>query len=166
MLTQTPAGSGHAKFPFRLSPEAPREAAEGLYFRHTEGSQRFVVLLLGGMLDQQDLAAVVTLDEHLLDRFEVLARFHRSRRDSPGQPDRRVTRLRRRNLRQMLQAVDGRLSDATYPQVAEALFGTRRVAAISWKSLSLRDTTLRRVRDGLRIVNGGYRRLLHHRRPV
>jgi hypothetical protein len=39
-----------------------------------------------------------------------------------------------------------------------------RVASDSWKTSALRDATIRLVRDGLAMVDGGYRDLLRRRR--
>lgn len=156
---------GSGAFALSLVASSVRTASEGSYLHHVADGERFAVLLLGEAAERPG-AGVILLDDHLPDRFEALARFHRAMRGRSYPQDRRLTRLRRRNLRQMLQAVDGRLAGATYPQIAEALFGTGRIRAVSWKSLSLRDTTMRRVGDGFRLVNGGYRRLLRHRRPT
>lgn len=103
-------------------------------------------------------------DDHLQDRIDALYRFRDALRRRDHSADERLTPLRRHNLCQMLQAVDGRLAGATYPEIAEAVFGAERVSAIAWKSMALRDTTMRRVRDGLKLVRGGYRTLLYRRR--
>ena len=44
------------------------------------------------------------------------------------------------------------------------MFGVSRVASDSWKTSALRDSTIRLVRDGLAMVDGGYRDLLRRRR--
>ena len=64
----------------------------------------------------------------------------------------------------MLQAVDGRTAGATYREIAEVMYGRGRVASDPWKSSALRDATIRLVRDGNRMIDGGYRQLLRHRR--
>ena len=104
-------------------------------------------------------------DDLLRDRADALFRFRKALRIHRPSVDRRLTPLRRRNLSQMLQAADGRLAGATYPEIAEAVFGAKRVGAIAWKSMAVRDTTMRRVREGLKLVNGDYRKLLRHHRP-
>lgn len=160
-------GAAHADgLTIDLQADVVREAAEGLYLRYASGHQRLAVLALGKPPPGRHLAAVVPLDERFPDRHEALLRFHQAMQRPPGPPDPRLTQLKRRNLRQMLHAVDGRLAGATYPQIAEAMFDAKRVRLASWKSLSLRDTVMRRVRDGLRLVNGGYRDLLRHRRAI
>ncbi len=61
-----------------------------------------------------------------------------------------------------LRALDGRLAEATYREIAIALFGIERVSERDWISHDLRDKTARLVRLGLAMMNGGYRRLLLH----
>src|ERR1700688_1257136 len=43
---------------------------------------------------------------------------------------------------------------------AIALFGLRRIEQDAWRTASLRDTTIRLVRDGVRLMRGGYLDLL------
>lgn len=60
-----------------------------------------------------------------------------------------------------LRAVDGTMAGATQREIAVALFGERRTAA-EWSRGSdcLRLRVQRLVRDGMRMVRGGYRDLL------
>jgi hypothetical protein len=67
-----------------------------------------------------------------------------------------------------LRALDGRLDDATYREIASALFGAAVISAGAWKSHDVRDRTIRLVRFGISMMRGGYRQLLRHpyrRRP-
>lgn len=75
-----------------------------------------------------------------------------------------MTAYQRRRLKNMLRAVDGRMNNADYRQIAEVIFGVERVAADPWKTSSLRDAVLDLVNDGLAMINGGYRKLLRYRR--
>ena len=59
-----------------------------------------------------------------------------------------------------LRALDGRLDDATYREIATALYGEAGVSDRGWKSHDLRDRTIRLVRFGLGMMRSGYRRLL------
>ena len=110
------------------------------------------------------VAVILPLDGLLRDRTDAIRRFRHALRRLRAPPDPRLTPLQRRNLRQALQAVDARTAGATYQDIGEAVFGAERVSAISWKSMPLRDTTMRRVREGLRLVKSAYRQLLRHRR--
>jgi hypothetical protein len=80
----------------------------------------------------------------------------------PG-PDLGVLTVDRRNrLILALRALDGRLEDATYPEIAAALFNTAPISRRDWISHELRDQTGRLVRLGFSMMKGGYRRLLLH----
>jgi hypothetical protein len=78
--------------------------------------------------------------------------------------DARLTKQQRRRLRRMLQAVDGHTEGASYREIAEAIFGSARIADTSWKTSALRDVTIDLVKDGLALIAGGYRALLRRRR--
>ena len=67
-------------------------------------------------------------------------------------------RLRRAQL--SLWALDERTAGASYRTLAEQMFGLARVAAESWRTSPLRDSTIRLVRTGAAFVAGDYRRLL------
>ncbi len=78
--------------------------------------------------------------------------------------DPRLTTLQRTNLRQMLQTVDGHRAGATLQEIAELVFRIESVNAVVWKTLPERDTIKRRLRDGVRFINGAYRKLLTRHR--
>ncbi|WP_189052504.1 DUF2285 domain-containing protein, partial [Aliidongia dinghuensis] len=61
-----------------------------------------------------------------------------------------------------LRALDGKLDGATQFEIATALFRPRNLSKRDWIDHDLRDRTGRLVRLGLRLMNGGYRRLLLH----
>jgi type VI secretion system activator RovC-like protein len=60
----------------------------------------------------------------------------------------------------MLRAFDGRIDGGTYRQIAEVLFGARRIPERAWKTHDLRNRTIRLVRGGIALVRRGYRQLL------
>lgn len=78
---------------------------------------------------------------------------------APPPPD-PITAQRRQRLKAMLRALDGRSCGAVHREIAGALWGDGRVASEPWKSSALRDATLRLVRDGGALVDGGYLALL------
>lgn len=139
-------------------------APEGAYSHVIVGGVRFAILFLGGPPKHNPVAAVTLVDELFDDRTATLIRFQATLRNRSIKRDPRITALRRRTLRQMLQAIDGRQSGATYQEVAQVLFRLSPVTAITWKSMPERDAIMRRVRDGLKLSNGGYRQLLRHHR--
>lgn len=122
-------------------------------------------MLLAETTDDARLSAVIPLDADTLDRVAAALRLWRVHRGLPA-PDTRLTTEQRRRLRQMLRAVDGRNCGASYREIAEALYGQSRVADDLWHESSLRYAIIRLVRDGLKMINGGYRDLLRHRRRV
>jgi hypothetical protein len=69
---------------------------------------------------------------------------------------------RRDRLVMALRALDGRIAEASYREIAGALFGAARVPERGWKTHDLRDRTARLVRLGLAMMQGGYRRLLQY----
>ena len=78
----------------------------------------------------------------------------------PGPDPGLLTKARRDRLILALRALDGRLEKASYREIAEALFGSRRMPERGWKTDDLRDRTVRLARLGHAMMQGGYRRLL------
>jgi hypothetical protein len=101
-----------------------------------------------------------------LDRlFEVRAaaalRLWRALARRPiGRDPATLPAARRDRLVLALRALDGRLAEASYREIAGALFGAARVPERGWKTHDLRDRTARLVRLGVAMMQGGYRRLL------
>jgi len=67
---------------------------------------------------------------------------------------------RRDRLVSMVRALDGHLAEASYREIAQVLFGARRVEGEMWKTSSLCDRTIRLVKGGLALMRAGYRKLL------
>jgi hypothetical protein len=79
---------------------------------------------------------------------------------NPGPDPAALPEARRDRLILALRALDGRLDDATYREIASALFTHPGVSDRGWKSHDLRDRTIRLVRLGLGMMRSGYRQLL------
>ncbi len=125
---------------------------------------------LGDQVPNGPLCIVVPLDAHLADRIAALARLRRIV-EGEAVPDHRLTPDKRRRLRAMARAHDGRRAGATQRQIANAFFGMERIAAENWKTSSLRYTVARLLTDAQSLTSGGYRTLLHattpyHRPPL
>ncbi|MCX7587296.1 DUF2285 domain-containing protein [Phenylobacterium sp. 58.2.17] len=136
--------------------------AAGRYLILGDGVDAIHLALLGRARPGRPLAVIVPLDADLPAR--IVAAVGLWRRLGAGGGPRGLTAQKRRRLIQMLRAVDGRRCGAAHREIAIALFGAARVTSEPWKTSSLRDATLRLVRDGLRMVDGGYRGLLRPRR--
>jgi T6SS, Transcription factor, DNA binding domain len=79
---------------------------------------------------------------------------------APGHDPSALPATRRERLVLALRALDARVEKASYRDIAEALFGARRLPERSWKTHDLRDRTIRLARLGRGMMQGGYRRLL------
>ncbi len=111
----------------------------------------------------QKLAALLALDDDFRVRVLSLIRFQRSLTGrSSGRPPKawQITRRHRQRLILMVRALEGNLSDASYREIAEALFGTDAVTRYAWKTSSIRGQTIRLVKDAIGMMRGGYRKLL------
>jgi hypothetical protein len=117
------------------------------------------VSYLGERMANSPVCVVLPLDAHIGERIEALQRL---RRLMAGQaaPDTRLTPEKRRRLRQIARAHDGRSTGASHRDIASALFGRKRTQAEHWKTSSLRYATLRLLQDGRELVFGGYSELL------
>ncbi|MER9675003.1 DUF2285 domain-containing protein [Mesorhizobium sp. M0208] len=167
MLTAIPAIVGlEGVAPPELNPRNAQFGPEGLSIVHGEGAAAFRLLVLGDARPDQPLAALVPLDADGLDRIDAITRLWRALHNRHVFPDTRLTAQQRRRLRHMLQAVDGSMNGASYREIANVIYGAPRVAAESWKTSALRDSTIDLVKDGHAMIAGGYRKLLRHRRKT
>ncbi len=108
-------------------------------------------------------AVLLPLDQFFENRAIAAIRLWRglAGRD-PGPNPAALPETRRDRLILALRALDGRLADATYREIASVLFGEAGLSDRGWKSHDLRDRTIRLVRFGLGIMRSGYRRLLFY----
>ena len=166
MLTAQPAILPKDATPFVIDAEAAGQSdAQGFHFLHNlKNGERLQILRLAGVSADEGAAAVIPLGPDGFDRLEAVARLLSSLHCRSIPADTRLTRQQRHRARRMLQAVDGRLSGASYREIAATLFGTRDLADEPWKTSSRRFATMELVRGGLAMIAGGYRRLLSHRR--
>lgn len=147
-----------------LQPILQRASLEGLHLVISTQSGRLHLIARAGIEAGQPIAAIIPLDASGLDRIEALTRLWRRLHGFSVPPDTRMTAQQRRRLKNMLRAVDGRMHKADYREIAEVIFGVERVAGDPWKTSPLRDVVIDLVRDGVAMIEGGYRKLLRHRR--
>jgi len=152
------AGEGSA---FDVSLAAGQQDDVGLHVRSSPGGTQLA--LLGDAQPGKPLAAIIPLDDMAQDRLRAIERFIRSIHRQHV-PDVRLTVAQRRRLGHMLRCLDGREEQASQFEVATALFGRRLVSAADWHESAFRYQTHRLVRDGLKMVERGYRQLLRARR--
>ena len=106
-------------------------------------------------------AVLLPLDQFFESRATAAIRLWRGLAGrNPGPNPSALPKARRDRLILALRALDGRLADATYREIASALFEDAGVSDRGWKSHDLRDRTIRLVRFGLGMMRSGYRRLL------
>ncbi|TGQ77343.1 MULTISPECIES: DUF2285 domain-containing protein [unclassified Mesorhizobium] len=135
----------------------------GLHVRSTSGATQLA--LLGDAQAGEPLAAIIPLDDMAHERLQAIERFIRSIHRQ-HLPDARLTGAQRRRLGLMLRCLDGREEQASHFDVATALFGRRLVSVADWHDSAFRYQTQRLVRDGLKMVERGYRQLLRVRRRL
>jgi hypothetical protein len=113
--------------------------------------------------DAQTPCVVLPLDQLFDIRANSALRLWRALtgRD-PGANPATLSRARRDRLLLALRALDGRLDKASYREIAEVLFSVGGLTSRTWKSHDLRDRTIRLVRYGFSLMEGGYQLLLLH----
>lgn len=146
-----------------LPPAVSKRDELGEHMRTLSAANGCQIALLGGAESKYPLAAIVPLDAKASERLSSLDRFIRSTKGS-SVADKRLTSSQRTRLGHMLRALDGRIDGASHFEIAHALFGSRFIVAAEWQESPFRYTTLRLVRDGRRMIDGGYRQLLRFRR--
>lgn len=120
-------------------------------------------LWLRGLRAGQPMAVLIPLDEHVLLRIGGLLRLQRRLAGEALAPlpnGWALTARLRRRLVLMVRALDGHMAQATYREIAVALYGSGAVARYSWKTSSIRGQTIRLVKDAVVAMKGGYRKLL------
>ena len=137
----------------------------GHHFHHPlANGQHLTLLRLADVPSDQALVAVVPLDLDGFGRIEAVTRLLSALHGRSVPPDTRLTRQQLQRARRMLQAVDGHMSGASHRDIAEVLFGARRLADEPWKTSSHRFAVMNLIKGGLAMISGDYRRLLSHRR--
>lgn len=147
-----------------LDANTARAGPDGLSIVHGRGANAIPLFLTTDASPANPLVALVPLGTDGLDRIDAVTRLWRAVNGRPVPTDARLTKQQHRRLRRMLQAVDGHIEGASYREIAEAIFGSARIADTSWKTSALRDVTIDLVKDGLALIAGGYRTLLRRRR--
>jgi hypothetical protein len=116
-----------------------------------------------GELDGKSICAVLPLDALFGVRLTAARRYWLVLNGrNPGDDPAALSHAQRDHLIDTLRALDARLENATYREIAAALFGASRMPERGWKTHDLRDRTIRLCRLGFELMQGGYRQLLLH----
>ncbi|WP_430449665.1 DUF2285 domain-containing protein [Rhodophyticola sp.] len=166
MLTPMPAVPGlQTAAPIVPGSTTSRLASDGLYSHHGVGQSSVYSVFFRQTDRTRAVTALIPIDAYAPDRLAAAERFWRAANGQTA-PDTRLSDQRRARLILMIRAADGDAVHASRRQIAETLFGKRRVGTELWAESSLRYATIRLVRDGRAMIDHGYRDLLRHRRRV
>jgi hypothetical protein len=138
------------------------DGAEGLHIRLPGDHQ----LWLLDKRPDQPLAVVISLDDDLPLRAASALPLHQlitDKKVGPPPQSHRLTAQQRKRLILMLLALDGHLSQASYREIASALFDAGIASEKGWKTHPIRAKTIRLVREAKTMVSQGYLRLLRGR---
>ncbi|MBB5221044.1 hypothetical protein HNP73_000965 [Amaricoccus macauensis] len=135
---------------------------EGSYSVCRDGDSQY--LILADTSPDARPAIILPLDGDLPDRLEAILRLWHMLAAKPARRDPRMTPYQRRRFRLMMQAADGNANQATYREIAVAIYGEDRVRAEPWKTSALRASVIALVRSAAALIDGGYHDLLRHRR--
>jgi hypothetical protein len=158
-LTGLPADLAGPSFQFSPLPLGSSIATDGP--EHLVAHRGAVFRVHVGEGGIEPSAVLLPLDQFFENRAIAAIRLWRGLAGrNPGPNPAALPKTRRDRLILALRALDGRLAEATYREIASALFGEAGLSDRGWKSHDLRDRTIRLVRFGLGMMSSGYRRLL------
>ena len=170
ILDAAPKGFGAAKAVDPLKLGAMLADQAGVEGRHVVVADRDGEhsLWLRDPTPGQPLAAIIPLDKDFATRVTSLLRFHRRLFGKQSGPPARgwpLSRYRQARLAMMLQALDLRMSGASYRQIAAAMGreDDAELPATEWKTSAGRSFAIRLVRDATALMDGDYRKLLRIR---
>ena len=133
-------------------------------FHDLGAGQRAQILIHDEIPEGEPLAAVVPLGAGGFDRLEAVYRLLAAVHGRAVPPDRRLTRQQRARAHRMLRAFDGFRDGATQQQIAQVIFSLDRLTRDEWQASSSRHAVMSLLRGARAMIDGGYRKLLRHRR--
>jgi hypothetical protein len=136
-----------------------RNAADGVHLLFEHGRCRFQIFVSGSARSGNFLHAIIPLDRFADRRLETVSHLlHAVARQGsikPSSPSQKTIRLQK-----ALLALDALEAKASHREIAEVLYGPRRVSEELWKTSSLRQGVIRLCRLGEEMMQDGYMRLL------
>jgi hypothetical protein len=166
LLTPAPEGFTAVRSIGAITPVFRRRADEGEYWIVGGAGRRLPILLLDDTTAATPMAAVIPFDETFPERADATMRLWRI---ANGEPQDRaldqLTQPRRHRFVLTFRALDAHLTGETYRGIAQNLFDRVHIPlGRGWKTHDLRDRTIRLVRTGLKLMRGGYLKLLRYSR--
>jgi hypothetical protein len=140
-----------------------RRAEDGLFLILIDSTSEYRLWLPDPPSEGESVAALIPLDHTAEIRAAAAARFRQYALAAEIKHSPCAARLRHTRQIGSLRALDAHLEGASYRSIAETLFGRSRLANEPWKTCSLRDTTIRLVRTGIKLMRGGYLEFLRSR---
>src|SRR5579883_3137533 len=145
-------------YDFAIHPDLRADGAPVIWLAHLNPG----AVLIGGTSPDLPAAVVIPFDTDFATRTDAALRLWRllAGRRHRRPPD-RLTPQRRHRLGLSLRALDARLAGEPYRVIAAGLFSDAHIpAGRGWKTHDLRDRTIRVVRAGMELMQGGYLDLL------
>lgn len=102
----------------------------------------------------------IAADSRLAVQIAELQRLQAALSPSRSRPARLLTSQHHLRLKLSLRATDAHQAGCSYRETAIALFGPGGLRDGAWKTHDLRSRTIRLVKVGLDLTEGGYRKLL------
>jgi hypothetical protein len=167
VVAPAPAAFADAQAVQDLTPTFEHHATDGMYWVIGSVSSRLAVVFTADATTTTSAAAVVPFEADFVERADAAVRLWQALNGKPPRaPREALTQQRRERLTLMLRALDAHLGSQPYRAIALGLFGSERIpAGPAWKTHELRGRTIRMVRTGVILMQGGYLHLLHGSLP-
>jgi hypothetical protein len=165
IVRSTSAASGSALSLDKILSGEIRQASDGWHVLLRIRDVEHRLWLKQPAVADASYAAELVLDGDFEIRNHAARRLWLALHGRPAGPTfHELSPQRRQRLALTLRALDARIERNSYREIAEGLFGPRRIPERAWKSDDLRNRTIRLVKDGVALMRGGYRALLRQAR--
>lgn len=165
IVQSTAASNGNALGLAEMSAGEIRQATDGWHVLLRIRGLEHRLWLREPLVAGSPYAAALPLDVDFEIRAHAARRLWRALNGrATGPAFHELSPQRRQRLALVLRALDGRVEGNSYREIAEVLFGTRRIPERAWKTHDLRNRTIRLVQSGFALMRGGYRELLRQAR--
>ena len=160
IVRSTSASNGSVLSLTEMLSDEIRQASDGWHVLLRIGGVEHRLWLREPPVAEQAYAAELPFDDDFEIRSDAARRLWLALNGRPAGPTfHELSPQRRQRLALALRALDARVEGNSYREIAEGLFGARRIPERAWKSDDLRNRTIRLVKTGLTLMRGGYRGL-------